>query len=913
MQLTPGSEIGTLRIVSALGAGGMGEVYLAQDTRLGREVALKILPTALAHDPERRSRFEREARVLASLNHPNIATLHGLREFSGRAVLEMEFVPGDTMAERLERGPMPVDEALPVFRQIAQALEAAHERGVVHRDLKPANIKILGDGRVKVLDFGLAKALDVDPSRTDRRDHAHLDVTSSQSQPGMILGTARYMSPEQARGQQVDRRSDIWSFGCVLYEALAGRPPFVAATATDTLAAILREEPDWPALIGPPHLQRLVRRCLRKDLQARLRDIADARLEIDEMLQESAFLRPISGPLVSHSSRLRAIGVAIGMTLLVLAVVWLWRFLPPSGGAPSPPTRVAVTLPPGQAFVVGPSPVLALSADGRRLVYVAAGAGSPARLFLRPLESFEATPIAHTEGASAPFFSPDGQWVGFYARDAIRKVAFDGAPPIKITDAPTLASATWMHDGHILFATTLADDGLWRVSAEGGQAERLTTPDTSAQEVHHAYPHAISDARVVFSVLTDDGVVGAVLSMADRKWRRLPQLRPGAGGLQLIANHLVMAQGGGLIAIPFDADKSEVAGSPVPIGERVAVTADEGATFAASQGGTLVYVPGRTAVPRHSLVLVDRDGRAAPLNDVHAAYAQPRFSPDGRSLAFTIETETGADVWLQDLQRGTRVRLTTGDAADTPVWSPDGVRVGFHVARATPWSLYARVADGSRPAEPVLTRARPEAAAAWTRDPAEALLPGFLPALTGANPQYPMAWTPDGQALAFVERKPNGERDIWIAAQGLDPTPFLLTPADESSPDFAPNGRWLAYVSDESGRNEVYVQPYPEPGGRWLISTNGGTDPMWSRDGRVLYYLEDDRLMAVPIQTGTTLTAGTPGRLFEGRYVRVGIGRNYDLAPDGSRFLMVLSETPDSTPRVHVLLNWTAEVRSSPR
>lgn len=494
----------------------------------------------------------------------------------------------------------------------------------------------------------------------------------------------------------------------------------------------------------------------------------------------------------------------------------------------------------------------------------------------------------------------------------MHKVSLTGGAPLKLCDVPPLSSAIWLKDGSVMFGTTLVGDGLWRVSADGGTPQRLTTPDPAQKELHHLYPHALPSGKdATFSVLTDQGLVGAVLSIESRQWRRLPQVRPSAGGVQLASSdQLLVEQANGLVAIPFDLDRLDTSGSPTPAFERIASSADRGTAFAVAAGGTLAYIPGRPAVPRRTLVAVERDGRAVPLSAARAAFGQPRFSPDGRWLAVTIESEAGGDVWLHDIRRGTRTRLTTGEASGFPVWSPDAARVGFHAGRVGPWTLYGRVADGSRGAEPLLSGSRPEPAVAWSHDPAEKLLPGFVPALTGANPQYPMAWTPDGRTLVFVERKSNGERDIWVAEQGSDPVPFLLTPSDEWSPALSPDGQWLAYVSDESGRAEVYVQPYPGPGGRWLISTDGGTDPIWSRDARELYYLQDDQLMVVTIRAGPTVSAGTPRRLFEGRYERSDIGRNYDLSPDGTRFVMIRSEEREMPARVHVVLNWQEELKS---
>ena len=911
MALSPGSQVGTLKILALLGVGGMGEVYLAQDARLGRDVAVKVIPDAFAHDPERRSRFQREARVLASLNHPNIATLYGLTEVGDRTVLEMEFVPGENLAERLQRGSLTTDEALPVFDQIAQALEAAHERGIIHRDLKPANIRITADGRVKVLDFGLAKVFDADSSGVGSATELQLNVTSSQSQPGTILGTARYMSPEQARGLPLDRRSDIWSFGCVLYEALAGKPAFAADTATDTLAAILKEEPDWNALLVPAALQRLARRCLRKELHARLRDIADARIEIEELRQESAAMRSISAPSRSTAPRRRFATVsALGALALLLLSVGAWRFFARRESTAALPLRVTVPVPAEQRLAVGPASPITISSDGRYLVYAAMQPGSRTQLFLRPLDKFDASPLAGTEGATAPFFSQDGNWIGFYAAGALQKVSLQGGEPLRICDAPPVSGAVWRGDGTIIFGTTLAGDGLWRVSAAGGKPERLTQPDAARKEQHHLYPQTLPENQsLIFVVKTDQGSSAALLSIDDRSWRSLPHIRPSTGGVRYVSTrHLIVPQAGGLVAVAFDDDRGETSGSPFPVVERIATSPDSGPTFAVSDNGTLVYAAGRPGSPTRTVRLVDREGRAAAVFDRPAAYAQPRFSPDGRWLAMAIESEAGADVWLHDLQRGTRTRLTTGASASFPIWAPDATRVAFHAARPGPWTLYSRLADGSQPAEPLLTRSRPDPIAAWSRDPAEAVLPGFAPMLSGANPQYPMSWTPDGQTIVFTERKANGERDIWVLEKGGDPTPFLVTPADESSPALSADGHWLAYVSDESGRGEVYIQPYPGPGGRWLISTAGGTDPVWAPDGRELYYLQDDQLMAVAIHTTQTVNAGTPRRLFEGRYERSDIGRNYDLSPDGKRFVMIRSDEPGGTTQVNVVVNWLSEL-----
>jgi eukaryotic-like serine/threonine-protein kinase len=898
-----GSSIGPYRIVARIGAGGMGEVYQAQDTKLGREVALKILPDAFVHDPERRMRLEREARLLASLNHPNIATLHGLQEIGDRAILEMELVPGKTLAERLAQGPISAAEALPIFRQIAGALEAAHDRGIIHRDLKPANVKVMPDGRVKVLDFGVAKVFE--------RERAVDDVTMSPSTEtlggGSILGTAQYMSPEQARGMPLDRRTDIWSFGCVLYEALGGRPPFREATGTDTLAAILKEEPDWqPIEQAPAAIQRLIKRCLRKDTQTRLRDIADARLEIEEVLSETASFRPAAARARAFSRRALTLAGAAVVGALALVSVATWYFTRATDTATAPGIRVAIPLVPGQRFATGPAPVLALSPDGSQLVYAAALAGTRTQLYARPLDRFEPAVIKGTDGATAPFFSPDGRWVGFHAADALQKVSLDGGTPLKIGDVASVASASWGEDDTILFATT-AGDGIWRVPAGGGVPQQITKPDAAKGETQHTFPQFLPGGKTALITVTIAGQAHpAVLSLDGNQWKTLSQIAIGGGARFVEPDHLVYAQSGGLVAVGFDAAKGELRGSPVPLLERVEAPAYGAAQFAIARNGSLVYVPGRTSRPARTLMMVDRDGRAQPVGGGRAPYAHPRLSPDGRWLAVTVEGESGSDVWVYDLQRGTRTRLTASGENGFPVWTPDGSTVTYHAGSSDQWTLFSRASDASNRAEPLLTMDR---AARGGASPMANLLPGSVPTLSGTNPQFPMSWSGDGKALAFTERKPSAERDIWVMEKGSEPSPFLVTPFDESAPAFAPDGRYLAYVSDESGRPEVYVQPYPGPGGRWLISTEGGTDPIWAAGGRELLYRSGDDIMAVAVQTAPAFTAGSPRRVLEARFEASEASRNFDVSRDGQRFVMVRSDESAAPLQFHAVFNWLSELQ----
>jgi serine/threonine-protein kinase len=908
MQFTPGTSLGPYKILSPIGAGGMGEVYRAQHVRLGREVAIKVLPESMADSPDRRNRFEREARVLATLNHPNIATLHGLEDCGDHTLLEMELVPGETLADRIQRGPLPPAEAVPVFKQIAEALEAAHEQGIIHRDLKPANVKITPEGRVKVLDFGLAKALEFE-SRSPESPQSPTFTTKTHE--GMILGTAAYMSPEQVRGKMLDRRTDIWSFGCMLYEALTGHTPFAAETMSDTLAAVLKEEPDWRALPAAPlGLQRLVRRCLKKDPTARLHDIADARLELEETLNESAALVvPMPGHGTWRVSRRHAIVGAILTLVALAAIVQAWR-LGRLESRPTAQSRFVVPLPAGFTLEHGPGQSLALSPDGTRLVFVALERDGGTQLFVRALDSFEATAVPNTQGASAPFFSPDGRWVGFYANGALQKVSTEGGSPLKICDAPAVWSAAWGADQQIVFATAVAPNGLRRVSADGGTPEELTLPRGEQGELQHAFPQMLPGGqRVLFSILTKDGWEPAVLSLNTKEWQ---VLRRGAAAYTPAhfsqSGHILYAQAnGGLVAVPFDTSRGTLSGSAIPLLERIDIGRSGGAPFAVAEAGTLVYLPGRTDLPHRTLVMVDGEGRSTPLTSMRGPYGHPRLSRDGSHVAVAIESENGADVWIYDVRRGTRTRLTGGGFNGFPVWSPSGAEVTFQSA-ASPgrFTIFSRDVNGNTEPQPLLADQPAGGLAAGMAS----LLPGTVPRPGAANPQVPMSWSADGTHLAFDERKPGAQRDIWVLTRGEDPAPFVLTPFDEWSPAFSPDGQWLAYVSNESGRNEIYVQPYPGPGGKWAISSDGGTEPAWSPDGRELFYRRGDQLLAGSVQVKPVFSTGSTRVLFEGPYDRIDGARDYDVAPDGKRFVMVRRDSAESPQQFYVVSNWFEELKA---
>jgi eukaryotic-like serine/threonine-protein kinase len=889
----------------------MGEVYRAEHVRLGREVAVKVLHELTSDNPEYKSRFEREARVLASLNHPNIATLHGLEEVGDSTLLEMELVPGETLAERIDRGPMPPGETLPIFKQIAQALEAAHERGIIHRDLKPSNVKVTPEGRVKVLDFGLAKAFETE--KQESSSNAAMFTTTTQR--GLILGTAAYMSPEHVRGKTLDRRTDIWAFGCMFYEALTGKPPFASETVSDTLAAVLREEPDWRALShAPMAVQRLIKRCLKKDPTTRLHDIADAGLEIEDAVAESApLIVQMPGVDPWRVSRRRAFVTAAAALATLGGLVALGFWI---AGRPAPPpatpasvSRVVVPVPAGQQVERGGLAPLAISPDGTRLVYVAVAGEGRTQLFMRPLDQFGPTALAGTEGGSAPFFSPDGKWIGFYANGALQRVSIDGGGALKICDTAVVWSATWAADDTIVFATSATPGGLWRVPVAGATPERLTTVDAATGELQHAYPQRLPNGDVLFGVTTDRGWHLAVLSLENKKVRALGQPGSGGAGAQFVqqTGHLLYANAGGLVAVPFEPSSGNAPGSPMPLLERPEVDPSGSAAFAVSTSGTLVYIPRAASLPSRALVLVDRTGRSAVLSDSRAAYAHPRISPDGHRIAVAIESENGSDIWIHDVDRGTSTPLVTGGVNRFPIWA-DNQQITFQSARSGGVSLYSRRVDGSGEPE-ALIRSANDPGAAQSRALA-GLLPGTMPVFTSANPHLPMSWSPDGLTLAFDERKPSAEHDIWVLTRGSDPSPFQMTPNDESAPTFSPDGKWLAYVSDESGRSAIWVQPFPGPGAKWLISPEGGTEPAWSRTGTELYYRRGDRLVSVPVTPGPEFRWGRPQNVFESRYETLDGARNYDVGADGKSFVVVRTEAADDVDRFNVVLNWFAELRS---
>jgi serine/threonine-protein kinase len=857
----------------------MGEVYRAHDSKLGRDVAVKVLPANFVNDPERLARFQREARMLAALNHANIATIHGLEQSGGVTCLVMVLVSGQTLAERVKAGPLGIEEALKVGVQIAEALEAAHEKSIIHRDLKPANVKVTPEGKVKVLDFGLAKAFAGDAANDDPSNPPTLSAAATMQ--GVILGTAAYMSPEQARGKACDKRTDIWAFGCVLYELLTGKQAFQGESTTEILAAVLKEEPDWKTLPAstPTKIQDLLRRCLQKEMNKRARDAGDVRIEIEEALAAPAKAEPAAAVKGIRALGRRWLIISVGALLLVgvIASLATWNLKP--SPSQQPVTRTVITLPPGQQLVS----TVALSPDGNHLAYVALQGGGSQQLYVRAMNSLEAKPIPGTEGAIEPFFSPEGQWVAFFADQRLKKVSVGGGAVLTLCDVSIGTGGSWGSQGTIIFGNG-AGGPLQQVSDVGGTPQRLTHLDKG--EISYRWPDLLPSGK---AVLFAAGTIGtdwtnpqvAVQSIETGERRDL--IQGGTYPRYALSGHLIYVQGGNLMAMPFDPQRLAVTGTAVPVVEGpLRSTTNGDAQYSISATGSLVYVRGGQAAQLR-LVWVNRKGAEQLLSAAAHAYVNPRISPNGRLVSVDIR-EQGRQVWLYDLSRETLTRLTfEGSSNSTPVWTPDGKRIAFQSNKeGSTINLFWLLADGSG---------------------------GLERLATSEYLQAPNSWSQDGQLLAFTELSPTTGWDIWVLRLGdRKAQPFLRTPFTEGAPRFSPDGRWLAYVSNESGRYEIYIQPYPGPGGKRLISTDGGTEPMWNHNGRELFYRSGDKMMSVEIATQPSFAASKPRMLFEGPYVPTAATiPNYDVSPDGQRFLML--KPIEQATQINVVLNWFEELK----
>jgi hypothetical protein len=880
MPVTPGTRLGPYEITGALGAGGMGEVYRARDTKLQREVALKILPEIFSRDPDRLARFEREAQVLASLNHPNIAAIYGFES----GALALEFVDGSTLADRIEGGPIPTEEALSIARQIIDALEAAHEAGVVHRDLKPANIKVRADGAVKVLDFGLAKLTQPGSSGAFAPGvtASPTITTPAMTGIGVILGTAAYMAPEQARGKPVDKRADIWAFGCVLYEMLTGRRAFDGDDVTMVMANIVKSEPDWKLLPAetPVAVDTVLRGCLQKDPRRRIRDIGDVRLVLDRTLAVADGQRNVSAALPSSTRFRRALPwVAGAIAGGVLTGSAAWTALRPANTIATSATRFTLTLPADETLPPGSGTLVTMSPDGDTLIYRALGKNGGFRLHRRSLGQFDATPVGDASAGAYVFFSPDSQWIGYVVGRTLKKVQVSGGPSQTLCelsiDAPR--SAAWGVDGTIIVGALSA--GLLRVPAAGGTCEPIATPPPGRA---FSYPQLLAEGRAVLftSSQAADAPTLEILRL-DTGERRT--LLPGVGGRYLPSGHLVFVRDATLWAVGFDPGNLSVVGTPVPVVEGIRVEAGGAVQFSVADDGSLVYIPGGPSNIARRLLWVDRNGTEEAIAAPPRAYFYPRLSPDGTRVALDIRDQE-TDIWTWDFARNTLTRLTFGPAAEGyPTWSRDARRLIFFSAREQILAPFWQAADGTGPVERLVHAATP-------------------------LDQYSLS--PDGKQLIarssddIVVVPLEGERRV---------EPLVRTQYSERNPELSPDGRWLAYQSNESGRFEIYVRPFPRvEDGRWQISTAGGAQPLWERNGGRLYYIGPDaRMMQVPIEAGANFSYGNAMPTIDASPYFLGTaGRPFDISADGRRFLMIKDEaTSGGGATINVVLNWTEELK----
>ncbi|UCC96989.1 MAG: protein kinase [Phycisphaerales bacterium] len=882
----PGSQIGPFRIEQELGRGAMGVVYLAHDTKLDRSVAIKSLPPEVEDNPKVLSRFAREARVLASLNHPNIATIYDeIEEAEGLSYLILEYIPGQTLAERIAKSPLKLDEALSIAFQIAEAVAAAHEHDVIHRDLKPGNIKITPEGKVKVLDFGLAKALGGEVT----------DQQSTVTEPGRVIGTPAYMSPEQARGQLTDKRGDIWSFGCVLYEMLTGKVPFEGETVSDTLANVLQTEPSWRALpeSTPANIRSLLRHCLKKDQRRRLQHIGDAGIEIDETLSS------LTGSVVTVEKMrpvgmLRFIAVGLACLIIVAAVTGLVTWSLTRSKPPAPPVI--------SRFVIQPHSkiadealyhvALAISPDGRRIAYVDQGPGTERLLYVRELSASEARAIPGTEGAIDPFFSPDGESVGYsdHTRSALEVVSIWGGSPRKLGETPYLGGGVWLDDGTIVFSPG-PETGLWRMSADGGNAEPFVTLKAEENEKWHAWPSALPSNNILFtSYRQREGIWESRLEVVSgANGTRRVVLDGGEYGQYLTSGHLIFIRNGSLLGARFDPKRLTLQSKPAPLRERVLHNPIQSATqLAYSNTGILAYIPAPSG--DRKLVWVDDRGLVEPLAAPDRAYNSVSLSPDGTQIALSIESQAfvHSDIWLYDIPRATLTQLTFDGLSMLPQWLDNSRQLTYvkHDPAEEMYDLLRLYTDGSQDEEQL-------ARADWS------ITRGYSMNKDETSLLVPVSLPQNDQDIVSIDFK-NGEHTERTVVGDA---------SWQRLPVFSPDGRWFAYNSHETGTWEVYVKPFPGPGAKTKVSDGGGYEPLWDPYGNKLYYRNGDEMWMVTYEAGEKFEPAQPKFLFE-RHFFGGLAakqKTYSVAKDG-RFLMVQEDLAPGT-QINIVLNWFEELK----
>ena len=887
MPLTPGSKLGIYEIVAPLGAGGMGEVYRARDTRLGRDVAIKALPAQFAQDPDRLARFEREAKLLASLSHPHIAGIFGLEDIGGHRYLALEFVEGETLAQRLDHSTLTIDEALQFGRQIASALETAHEQGIAHRDLKPGNVMITTAGDVKVLDFGLAKGGMGSGSGSDVSLTHSPTLTHQHTGAGVIMGTAAYMSPEQARGRAIDKRTDIWSFGCVLFECLTGRQAFAGETVSDLIARILEREPDWDALPSrtPQRIRDLLKRCLEKDSKRRLRDIGDARIEIEDVIATKSS----SPEAVAAASRQRLnLRTWLGAAALVLVTAAATYYGAPrkTSGNLALPTRFEIPEMPGTRMDIdGANSVI--SPDGRTLAYIATDSIGVPQVWIRPLDSLVARKLTGANQALIPFWSPDSRTLGYFTSDqAIMKISLSGGEPERIVAAKGFRGASWSRDGVILYAP-LSDGPLYRVSANGGDGVQVTELDSL--NTAHRFPCFLPDGkRFLYVALPPrEGRYRIYVSSLDNPKERRLVLESGSNGVVYAPEgYLVYDREGVIVAHRFDVKKAAVLGEPVALGDRLLSTGFSGApALSVSQTGTLAYST-NSEFATH-LIWTDRNGRQTGRIPVAPGkYTGAEISPNGKEAVLQSSDRIGvSELWLANLERGVVTRLSYDEGENSNArWSPDGTRVAYTAGGS---GSYQRI---------IVVNVNGGASRAYLADD-----PVFK-SVSG--------WTPDGKSVIYARQNPTTRWDIWILPIDGEtaPRPYLVTPYYEDRGRVSPDGRWLVYRSNESGRFDLYVQAFPDGGSKYKVTTQGGEGADWSRDGRQLIYGRANDFNTTAYAAEVRASAGRFDLGPESVYARVP-NTSFDVEPAADGGLMVLMPVRPLPPQsVTIVQNWPALV-----
>lgn len=869
MALETGNTLGPYEIISQLGAGGMGEVYLARDTRLDRNVAIKVLPSVLSSSAEFRERFEREAKAISSLNHPHICALYDVGSEDGVDYLVMEHLEGESLSDRLKKGPLPYETALARAIEITEALDHAHRQGIVHRDLKPGNMMLTPSG-AKLLDFGLAKLAQTD---SDVSPMSSLPTEAkSLTSRGAILGTFQYMAPEQLEGQSVDARSDIFALGAVIYEMMTGRKAFQGKSHASLITAIMSSQPEPVSTVqatSPALLDHVIQRCLANDPDERWQSAYDVVRELKWISEGKVEVRPRTTASGTGNFATKTMAAAV-LASAILSGVAAWALLRPGPLELRPVTKFAITVPPTDRLRGN----VDISPDGRTIAYVALR-GSQRQLYRRSMGELGGIEIPGTERATSHAFSPDGEWLAFFSGGSLKKVSLRGGPAVTLCEGGS-SGVHWTTPESIQFSNGASD--IWQVSSAGGTPRPLI--QGGEENARRSDPQRLPGGTGVLFTASSGGQhhIG-VQSLSTDEQRILVE---GSGPRYAASGHLLFFRSGSVWGAAFDVDALELRGEPVPLVENVAVNPNGFARYKLSPEGTLVYVPEQEGASR-TIVWVDREGQLTPLVGDPRAFARPQLSPDGKQLAVGVESDGGSDIWIYDIERGTRVRLTTSGSAWFPSWSPDGKRVVFTSFESGQTHLYWRLADGSGDEE--------------------------LLSSEGAQFMFPMSWTPDGSSLSVAKFETTKSLDITSVSADGQPSDVLATSFREWNQDISPDGRWLAYQSNESGRDEAYVQSYPQGGGKRVVSTDGGRAPLWSPDGTELFYRNGDEMLTVPIELGETLGLGEPRILFEGAFELGTNGlHNYDVTADGERFVMIEADASSALRTIHVVLNFLDEL-----